>query len=63
MNEVSEGNLLAIKNAGAYGYSMASNYNSRFRPAEVLILNGEAKLIRQRDTFEDLIRGQVEIDI
>ena len=63
LSEVSEGHLLAIKNAGAYGYSMASNYNSRFRPAEVLILNGEAKLIRQRDTFEDLIRGQVEIDI
>ena len=63
LSEVSEGNLLVIKNAGAYGYSMASNYNSRFRPAEVMILNGEAKLIRQRDTFEDLIRGQVEIDI
>ena len=63
LSEVSEGNLLAIKNAGAYGYSMASNYNSRFRPAEVLVLNGEAKLIRQRDTMEDLIKGQVEIDI
>ena len=63
LSEVAEGNLLAIKNAGAYGYAMASNYNSRFRPAEVLILNGEAKLIRQRDTMEDLLRGQVEIDI
>ena len=63
LNEVSEGNLLVIKNAGAYGYSMASNYNSRFRPAEVLIINGKAKLIRQRDTMEDLTRGQVEIDV
>lgn len=63
LSEVREGDILAIKNAGAYGYSMASNYNSRFRPAEVLIINGEAKLIRQRDTFEDLIRGQVEIDL
>jgi diaminopimelate decarboxylase len=61
LNEVREGDLLAIKNAGAYGYSMSSNYNSRFRPAEVLIINGEAKLIRRRDTFEDLLRGQVDV--
>ena len=61
LNEVREGDLLAIKNAGAYGYSMASNYNSRFRPAEVLIINGEAKLIRRRDTFEDLLRGQIDV--
>ncbi len=61
LNEVREGDLLAIKNAGAYGYSMASNYNSRFRPAEVLILDGEAKLIRRRDTFEDLLRGQIDV--
>ena len=62
LNEVREGDILAIKNAGAYGYSMASNYNSRFRPAEVLILDGKANLIRQRDTLEDLLRGQVDID-
>ncbi len=61
LNEVREGDLLAIKNAGAYGYSMASNYNSRFRPAEVLILNGEAKLIRRRDTLEDILRGQIDV--
>jgi len=61
LNEVREGDLLAIKNAGAYGYSMASNYNSRFRPAEVLILNGEAKLIRRRDTLEDILRGQIDL--
>ncbi len=61
LNEIREGDLLAIKNAGAYGYSMASNYNSRLRPAEVLILKGEAKLIRRRDTFEDLLRGQIDV--
>jgi diaminopimelate decarboxylase len=63
LNEVREGDILAIKNAGAYGFSMASNYNSRFRPAEVLVINGEAKLIRQREKMEDLYRGQVEIEI
>ena len=55
--------LLAIKNAGAYGYSMASNYNSRFRPAEVLIWNGKAQLIRKRDTLDDLLRNQVVAEI
>jgi diaminopimelate decarboxylase len=63
LNEVREGDLLVIKNAGAYGFTMASNYNSRFRPAEVLVWKGEAKLIREREKFEDLVRGQVEIDI
>jgi diaminopimelate decarboxylase len=63
LNEVREGDILAIKNAGAYGFSMASNYNSRFRPAEVLVINGQAKLIRQREKLEDLYRGQVEIEI
>ncbi|MEO1049088.1 MAG: diaminopimelate decarboxylase [Bacteroidota bacterium] len=63
LTEVREGDVLAIKNAGAYCFSMASNYNSRLRPAEVLIINGEAKLIRERETFDDLVRNQVEIDI
>ena len=62
LNEVREGDILAIKNAGAYGYSMASQYNSRFRPAEVLILDGKAKQIRERDTWEDLLRGQIEVE-
>lgn len=62
LNEVREGDILAIKNAGAYGYSMASTFNSRLRPAEVMIKEGKAKLIRHRDTFEDLLRGQVELD-
>ncbi|MGB3778992.1 MAG: diaminopimelate decarboxylase [Tunicatimonas sp.] len=61
--EVRPGDVLAIKNAGAYGYSMASNYNGRPRPAEVLIHRGEAKLIRQRESLEDLLRNQVDIDI
>jgi len=63
LNEVREGDILAIKNTGAYGYSMASQYNSRFRPAEVLILDGKAKQIRERDTWEDLLRGQIEVEI
>lgn len=61
LNEVQEGDLLAFKNAGAYGYAMASTYNSRFRPAEVMIIDGKAKLIRERDTLDDLLRGQVDI--
>jgi diaminopimelate decarboxylase len=60
--EVKEGDILAIKNAGAYGYSMSSNYNSRFRPPEVLIIDGEAKLIRERETMDVLLQGQVELD-
>ena len=60
--EVKEGDILAIKNAGAYGYSMSSNYNSRFRPPEVLIINGEAKLIRERETMDYLLNGQKELD-
>ena len=63
LNEVREGDILAVKNAGAYGYSMSSNYNSRLRPAEVMVINGEAKLIRKAETLEDLTRNMVEIDI
>jgi len=61
LNDVREGDLLVIRNAGAYGYSMASNYNSRFRPAEVLVLNGEGKLIRRRDTMDQLLDGQIDV--
>lgn len=63
MNEVKEGDILAFKNAGAYGFSMASNYNSRLRPAEVLIYQGKPQLIRKREDFEDLIRNQIEAEI
>ena len=60
--EISEGDVLAFKNAGAYCMTMASNYNSRFRPAEVLWYQGEAHLIRKEETFEDLIQNQILID-
>lgn len=62
LHEVKEGDILAIKNAGAYGYQMSSNYNSRFRPPEVLVINGEAKLIRERENMESILRGQIELD-
>ena len=62
LNEVREGDVLVLHNAGAYGYSMSSNYNSRYRPAEVLIHNGQAKLIRRRENLDDLLSTQVEID-
>ncbi|AXO81517.1 diaminopimelate decarboxylase [Olleya aquimaris] len=61
--EINEGDILAFSNAGAYCYSMASNYNSRYRPAEVLVYNGQAHLIRKRETFEDIINNQVEIEL
>lgn len=57
--EIKEGDILCFKNAGAYCFSMASNYNSRVKPAEVLWHNGEAHLIRQRETFEDILKNQV----
>lgn len=59
LSEVSVGDILAIHNAGAYGFSMSNNYNSRLRPAEVLVSGDEIKLIRRRETFEDLIRNEV----
>ncbi|EAY25578.1 diaminopimelate decarboxylase [Microscilla marina] len=62
LNEVREGDIIALKNAGAYGFSMASNYNSRFRPAEVLVHNGKAHLIRKRETMDDILRNQVMLD-
>jgi diaminopimelate decarboxylase len=59
LNEVREGDILAFNNAGAYGMTMSSNYNSRFRPAEVLIKNGKAELIRRRENLEDILRNQI----
>ena len=59
LTSVSRGEILAVMDAGAYGYSMASNYNARLRPAEVLLeQKGQLKLIRRRDTFEDLAQNQ-----
>lgn len=63
ISEINEGNILAFSNAGAYCYSMASNYNSRYRPAEVLLYKNEAHLIRKRETFEDILNNQIEIKI
>ncbi len=59
IEEVRIGDILAIHNAGAYGFSMSNNYNSRLRPAEVLFLDGKSKLIRRRETLEDLIRCEL----
>lgn len=61
LNEVREGDILSISNAGAYGFSMSNQYNSRLRPAEVLWYNGSPHLIRKRETIEDLYRNEVQI--
>jgi diaminopimelate decarboxylase len=61
LHEVREGDYLVIYNAGAYGFEMSSNYNSRYKPAEVLVKDGEALLIRRRDEFEDLLRNQIKV--
>jgi len=63
INEINEGDVLAFKNAGAYCFTMASNYNSRFRPAEVLWHNNKAHLIRKRESFDDLLANQVDVDL
>ena len=61
--EIKEGDILAFRNAGAYCFSMSSNYNSRYKPAEVLWNKGKALLIRQHEIFEDLLRNQIEVEI
>ena len=58
ITEIKEGDILCFSNAGAYCFSMASNYNSRYRPAEVLIKDGKDYLIRKRETIEDILRHQ-----
>ena len=63
INEISEGDLLCFHNAGAYCFSMVSNYNSRFRPAEIFWHQGEAKLIRKAEQFDDLLHNQVILDL
>jgi diaminopimelate decarboxylase len=60
MPEIHEGDLLAIMSAGAYGFVMASNYNSRPLPAEALIRGDKFSLIRKRQTWEDLVRDEVD---
>jgi diaminopimelate decarboxylase len=61
ISEVREGDYLVFYNAGAYGFEMSSNFNSRLKPAEVLVKDGEALLIRKRDDFEDLLKNQIEV--
>jgi diaminopimelate decarboxylase len=60
LEAVERGNLLAVRDAGAYAYSMASNYNLRPRPAEVLCERAHARLVRRRETLDDLLRNEVE---
>jgi diaminopimelate decarboxylase len=61
LHEIREGDYLVFYNAGAYGFEMASNYNSRYKPAEVLVKGGQAFLIRKKDEFEDLLKNQVSV--
>ena len=63
INEITEGDVLCFQNAGAYCFSMASNYNSRYKPAEVMFYKGKDYLIRQRETFEDILRNQENIEL
>jgi len=63
INEITEGDILCFRNAGAYCFSMASNYNSRYKPAEVLWKNGKGHLIRERETFEDLLKNQIQLPV
>ena len=60
--KINEIKVLAIQNAGAYGFMMSSNYNSRTKPPEVLLLNGKDHLIRKRETLEDTLRNQILLD-
>jgi len=63
INEISEGDILCFDNSGAYCFSMASNYNSRYKPAEVLVHNGVDYLIRKRETIDDILKNQVIVDL
>ena len=63
ISSISPGDILSFSNAGAYCFSMSSNYNSRYRPAELLFIENELKIIRKREVFEDLIKNQIEITL
>ncbi len=63
ISEITEGDILCFSNTGAYCFSMSSNYNSRYRPAEILVKNGKDYLIRKRETIEDLLRGQELVEL
>ena len=62
IREIREGDFLVFYNAGAYGFEMSSNFNSRLKPAEVMVKDGKASLIRRREVFDDLLRNQVMSD-
>jgi diaminopimelate decarboxylase len=61
LRQIKERDYLVFYNAGAYGFEMASNYNSRYKPAEVMIKNDKAQLIRKRDDMDDLLKNQVDL--
>ena len=63
ISEISEEDILCFHNAGAYCFSMASNYNSRYLPAEVMLVNGQEYLIRKRQTFEDILNNQQIVEL
>ncbi|WP_298153642.1 diaminopimelate decarboxylase [Flavobacterium sp.] len=63
IHEIKEGDLLCFHNAGAYCFSMSSNYNSRYKPAEVLWHEGKGILIREQETFGDLLKNQIEAEL
>lgn len=63
INEIREDDLLCFKNAGAYCFMMSSNYNSRLKPAEVFVHQGKDYLIRRRETFDDLLITQLDLEI
>jgi diaminopimelate decarboxylase len=63
ISEISDDDILCFHNAGAYCFSMASNYNSRYLPAEVFVVNGQDYLIRKRETFKDLLRNQEVVSL
>jgi diaminopimelate decarboxylase len=62
MPSANQNDVFCILNAGAYGFTMASNYNSRFKPAEVLIFDNKAFLIRKREEFSDILNNQILIE-
>ena len=62
ISKIFEGNILSFKNAGAYCFSMSSNYNSRFKPSEILFHKNKAFEIRKRETVDDLLKNQIELE-
>ena len=62
ISKINEGDVLCFKNAGAYCFSMTSNYNSRYKPPEILFINNKFIEIRKRETIEDLTKNQIEIN-